>query len=137
MGWRYSGVDLYADAGCGRGCFRGECGQQTVSGEHGSETGCGEGERGGSISAAPDIAPLLAGKYFGGWYLGEERFAFDTALLQDTTLTAKWLDAPAAPDLVLKNNFDNAVSLYWDCAAETDIKEYRSAGRTAQMRNLL
>lgn len=73
----------------------------------------------------PDVAPTLAGKYFGGWYLQDTRFDFNSAISQDTILKAKWLDAPATPELTLKNESDTAVILCWDCAADADIKEYR------------
>lgn len=79
----------------------------------------------GALPASPDIAPTLAGKYFGGWYLDNGKFDFSVALRQDTTLTAKWLDAPAAPELVLENTFDHGVTLRWDRIAETTLKEYR------------
>lgn len=79
----------------------------------------------GGVPVSPDIAPVLAGKYFGGWYLDNEKFDFSVALRQDTTLTAKWLDAPAAPELVLENTFDHGVMLRWDRSAETTLKEYR------------
>lgn len=73
----------------------------------------------------PDVAPTLAGKYFGGWYLNDTRFDFNSAISQDTILKAKWLDAPATPELTLQNENDTVVILRWDCAADTDIKEYR------------
>lgn len=73
----------------------------------------------------PDVAPTLAGKYFGGWYLNDTRFDFNSAISQDTILKAKWLDAPVAPELILQNVNDNSVILRWDCAADSDIKEYR------------
>lgn len=73
----------------------------------------------------PDIAPALAGKYFGGWYLGEERFAFETAALtEDTTLTAKWLEEPAAPVLKLENSFES-IKLSWELRMDANLKGYR------------
>lgn len=73
----------------------------------------------------PDIAPALAGKYFGGWYLGNKPFAFETtALTEDTTLTAKWLEEPAAPVLKLENNFEG-VTLSWELRMDANLKGYR------------
>ena len=40
--------------------------------------------------AAEPAACEKAGCNFAGWYLGESRFDFDTAIMENTTLTAKW-----------------------------------------------
>ena len=40
-------------------------------------------------SGAPDT-PVKSGYTFAGWYLGESRFNFDTAITENITLTAKW-----------------------------------------------
>ena len=40
--------------------------------------------------AAEPTACEKAGYTFAGWYLGEIRFDFDTAIMENTTLTAKW-----------------------------------------------
>lgn len=74
----------------------------------------------------PDIAPALAGKYFGGWYLGDEPFAFETAALaEDTTLTAKWLEEPAAPVLTIENDSELSVGLSWELRMDANLKGYR------------
>ena len=40
-------------------------------------------------ASAPDT-PVKSGYTFAGWYLGESRFGFNTAITKDITLTAKW-----------------------------------------------
>ena len=82
-----------------------------------------------SISAAsvpePDIAPVLAGKYFGGWYAGDKPFDFGVPMKQDTTVTAKWLESPEKPALTIRNDADSQVKLFWDIRADADLKGYR------------
>ena len=41
-------------------------------------------------ASAPDT-PVKSGYTFAGWYLGESRFGFNTAITKDITLTAKWM----------------------------------------------
>lgn len=81
----------------------------------------------GAVSVpVPDIAPALAGKYFGGWYLGNAPFAFETtALKQDTTLTAKWLDTPTVPVLTICNESEYWVTLSWELRMDANLKGYR------------
>lgn len=81
----------------------------------------------GAVSVpVPDIAPALEGKYFGGWYLGNAPFAFETtALKQDTTLTAKWLDTPTAPVLTICNESEYWVTLSWELRMDANLKGYR------------
>lgn len=73
----------------------------------------------------PDIAPVLAGKYFGGWYAGDEPFDFEKPLKQDMTLTAKWLEEPAAPALTLKLEEQWSVTLSWELRMDEGLKGYR------------
>lgn len=73
----------------------------------------------------PDIVPVLEGKYFGGWYLGNDPFDFETALRQDIILTAKWLEEPAAPVLTLRNETDSNVRLAWDKRMDANLRGYR------------
>lgn len=81
----------------------------------------------GAVSVpVPDIAPALEGKYFGGWYLGNAPFAFETtALKQDTTLTAKWLDTPTVPVLTICNESEYWVTLSWELRMDANLKGYR------------
>ena len=73
----------------------------------------------------PDIAPVLTGKYFGGWYHGNALFDFGVPLKQDITLTAKWLEEPAAPVLTIKNDTERSVRLSWGMQLDADLKGYR------------
>lgn len=73
----------------------------------------------------PDIAPVLTGKYFGGWYQGDVLFDFGAPLKQDITLTAKWLEEPAAPVLKMENNAEWSVNLSWDMRMDAGLKGYR------------
>lgn len=73
----------------------------------------------------PDAAPVLAGKYFGGWYAGDEPFDFEKPLKQDMTLTAKWLEEPQAPVLKMVNNWEWSVTISWDMRMDESLKGYR------------
>ncbi len=74
---------------------------------------------------APDIAPALAGKYFGGWYAGDEPFDFEKPLKQDMTLTAKWLEEPPPPVLKMVNDWEWSMTLFWDMRLDENLKGYR------------
>ncbi len=73
----------------------------------------------------PDIAPVLAGKYFGGWYAGDEPFDFEKPLKQDMTLTAKWLEEPQVPVLKMVNKWEWSVTISWDMRMDESLKGYR------------
>ncbi len=119
-----TGYTVTLDAGEGAFPQTAQSSRYTVSADR--KTAVREVSIGAVSVPVPDIAPALEGKYFGGWYLGNDPFAFETtALNQDTTLTAKWLDTPTVPVLTLCNESEYWVKLSWELRMDENLKGYR------------
>lgn len=119
-----TGYTVTLDAGDGAFPQTAQSSRYTVSADR--KTAVREVSIGADSVPVPDIAPALAGKYFGGWYLGNDPFAFEKAALkQDTTLTAKWLDTPTVPVLTICNESEYWVTLSWELRMDANLKGYR------------
>lgn len=119
-----TGYTVTLDAGDGAFPQTAQSSRYTVSADR--KTAVREVSIGAVSVPVPDIAPALEGKYFGGWYLGNDPFAFETtALKQDTTLTAKWLDTPTVPVLTICNESEYWVTFSWELRMDANLKGYR------------
>lgn len=115
---------LTLDAGEGAFLQTAQSARYTVSADR--KTAVREVSIGADSVPVPDIAPALEGKYFGGWYLGNDPFVFEkTALRQDTRLTAKWLEEPTAPVLQIENRSEWSAVLSWEMRMDEDLRGYR------------
>ena len=79
----------------------------------------------GSKATAP-IAPTKVGHSFGGWYLGEQLWNFDTAVTENITLVASWIpnvynvlfDYENADDVTVSVEYGKTVTLPADPSKE-------------------
>ena len=118
-----TGYTLTLDAGEGAFPQTAQSVRYTVSADR--KTAVREVSIGADSVPVPDIAPALEGKYFGGWYLGNDPFVFETtALRQDTRLTAKWLEEPTAPVLQIENRSEWSAVLSWEMRMDEDLRGY-------------
>ena len=75
-----------------------------------------------SRTAYEPTAPVKQGCRFDGWYLGNAKFDFATAITSDLTLTAKWTDVTAPTgELTIGEN------KYTDSKATVDFNTYKTA----------
>ena len=80
----------------------------------------------GDKATEPD-APVKAGYYFEGWFLGDEKYDFREAVHKDITLTARWAEvtvAGKAPVLTLQNDSPYDIVLTWKTSDNAGLLRY-------------